>query len=264
MLSVLKRGVLLLDAGAGPDALDAAARSAITAFPGNESVRSIAVFAAVMSGDIDRAMRWGRDHLAESDPDMFAWVLLTSGEPVPEPGRRSDPPGTDEMTRPADEADPLFLVSLVEFAGPDDFLKAWRATGDWRYAADAAALRMAEGSIADAVEITAGASLALRAPLFAADIFGDAGDAESALDALRNAPREAAGAKLRMADALMSLGRFEEAESVYGELIASSSLRSEVPLVNMAWLCRCALPLVVARRGATGDLAGRDRRRIGI
>ena len=83
VVSVLKRGVAVLDAGAGPDALDAAAVTGVRKFPGNTSIRAIGAYAAVLAGDLSRALEWGRDQLAETDPYIYEWIILNSEDGSP-------------------------------------------------------------------------------------------------------------------------------------------------------------------------------------
>ncbi|MBU8912529.1 MAG: hypothetical protein KOO61_00780 [Spirochaetales bacterium] len=228
MLSVLKRGVTVLDAGAGPEALDEAAQRAVGTFPGNATFRSLAVYAAVMTSDMDRALEWSRAYLIDDDPEMFAWVLLKSDAEVPE---RSESSADDTLY------ESFFLAGLDNQARAEDFERAWRLTGDWRYASNAAILFLQDGAVAPALDLVVGASLPLRAPVLAADVLQDAGDAQGALNALRNAgTNDESRALPRTADALMSIGRYDEAERVYLDLIRRMPGLSDVPLLNLAWL----------------------------
>jgi tetratricopeptide (TPR) repeat protein len=228
ILSVLKRGVAVLDAGGGAESLDDAAQVAIGVFPGNSAVRSVAVYAAVMTGDLDRALEWSRVYLADANPLLFAWVLLKSGLAPPDP---------EEDAPDQSLAEPFFLAGLGSDQQPADFEQAWRLTGDWRYAADAAILHLESGGVAAALDVIVGASVPVRAPLLAADIFRDAGDDASALGALRNASAESESRVLpRMADALMSTNQFEAARSIYRDMAERMPEDSPVPLVNLAWM----------------------------
>jgi tetratricopeptide (TPR) repeat protein len=227
-LSVLKRGVRVLDLGGGPEALDDVARRAVKSFPGNSVIRSVAVYAAVMNGDMGRALEWSRAYLSDDDSALFAWVLLKSDMTPPERSDRSEKPALEES---------LFLAGLDTRARAEDFSLAWRRTGDWRYAADAAILFLRGGSVAPALDLVVGASLASRAPVLAADVFHSAGDQESALIALRNADSAEASRVLpRVADALMFTDRYGEAERIYLELIQQMPGLSDLPFLNLAWL----------------------------
>jgi len=228
MLSVLKRGVTVLGAGGGAEALDEAARRAVRTFPGNNAIRSVAVYAAVITNDMGRALEWSRTYLADDDPAMFAWVLLKS-DMIPPGGSESPADGTLHES--------FFLAGLDRQTRAEEFERAWRLTGDWRYASNAAILFLQDGAVAPALEVVVGASIPLRAPVLAADVFHDAGDEERALDALRNAEADDESRVLpRVADALMSLGRYDEAERVYLDLIQRMPGLSDVPLLNLAWL----------------------------
>jgi hypothetical protein len=232
MLSVLKRGVAVLDAGGGPEALNEAAKRAVRAFPGNVSIRSIAVFAAVKSGDVDRALEWSRTYLSDANPALFAWALLKNGLAPPE---IADDGADESLEQPLPE--PFFLVGLGLDARPADFNRAWRLTGDWRYAADAAILHLQQGSVTEALDVSIAASLPLRAPLLASDIFRDAGDYTSALNALENVSGESESKVLpRMADALISTDHGDEARSIYFEMVETMPGFSPVPYINLAWL----------------------------
>ncbi|MEE8441510.1 MAG: hypothetical protein V3S41_07305 [Spirochaetia bacterium] len=228
MLSVLKRGVNLLDAGGGPEALNEAAQRAVSAFPGNGTLRSIAVYSAVMSDDMGRALEWSRTYLSDGDPTMFAWVLLKSGMALPE--------NTESVVEDALH-ESFFLAGLDRHTRAEDFERAWRLTGDWRYAADAAILFLQDGAVGLALDMVVGASIPLEAPVLAADVFRDAGDAQSALNALRNADTaDESQLLLRMTDALMSLDRYDEAKQIYLDLIGRTPRLSDLPLLNLAWL----------------------------
>jgi len=228
MLSVLKRGVAVFDAGGGSEPLDGAAQRAVRAFPGNTAIRSVAVYAAVMTDDMGRALEWGRTYLSRDDPQMFAWVLLKSGLTPPEL--------TESL---ADEGLPeaFFLAGLDAQARAEDFAHAWRLTGDWRYAADAAILFLQDGFVGPALEIVVGASIPLRAPLLAADVLRDAGDAPGALMALSNADAtDELRVSPRVADLLMSMDLYAAAQTIYLELIGQRPGLSDVPYLNLAWL----------------------------
>ena len=228
MLSVLKRGVSVLDAGGGPESLNEAAQRAVSTFPGNSTIRSIAVYAAVMTHDLGRALEWSRTYLSHDDPAMFAWVLLKAGTL---PLQSSEPAVVDTP----DES--LFLAGLDGHALAEDFERAWRLTGDWRYAADAAILFLQDGAVDLGHEMIVGASIPLRAPILAADVFRDAGDAPGSLYALSNADAGDESRVLpRVADALMSMGRYDEAEQIYLDLIQKMPGLSDVPFLNLAWL----------------------------
>ena len=228
MLSVLKRGVSVLDAGGGPESLNAAAGRAVSTFPGNSTIRSIAVYAAVMSHDLDRALEWSRTYLSHDDTAMFAWVLLETG---------GLPPQSTESAAVDTPDESFFLAGLNGHALAEDFERAWRLTGDWRYAADAAILFLQDGAVDRGHEMITGASIPLRAPILAADVFRDAGDAPGSLNALSNADAcEESRALPRVADALMSLDRYGEAKQIYLDLIEKTPGLSDVPFLNLAWL----------------------------
>lgn len=237
VLSVLKRGYALYEAGAGPEPLHKAAGSAALRFPGNSRVRAIAVYAAVRAGSAAEALEISRENLGTYESLFFAWSVLHGGGQTALQefdGAVSDGSGSNAAERGVHA---LFLARLDGSASAQDMERAWRLSGDWRYAADAAILFMKLGNVADASRVITGASVSMYSPMVAADIYTDSGETAAALLALSNAPdQDDPRIGLRIADALMALGRSSEAGAIYEALLGLDSSGSQIAHLNLAFL----------------------------
>lgn len=224
LLSVLKRGLVIENSGGSIDAVIEASRIGLGTFPGNDRIRAIGTYAAIQGGESATGLEWSRALLDSELESFFAWALLSAGIS----------PATLEIP---DTGDALFLAGLGPNPAVEDLRRAWRVSSDWRYAADAAIALMKHGQVSEAAATTSDASLALRAPLLAADIFSDAREPELVLAALANSEqRETPEVQLRVADAHMRTGDYSSAAAVYRDIISGRPGFSVIPYLNLAWL----------------------------
>lgn len=239
-LSVLRRALQVAEVTGMWESFNSTAEIAIERFPGNETLRGVAVYAAYRVGDVTRALDWASRYLqSERYADLYGLTLLAANAPL---GAKA----SDEEDLPV----ALRLSSLGNGGTPEEFLAAWRLTHDWRYALDAVALLMLDGRGSAARETVTNSSLPLYAPLFAYEVLIDRGEYGDALLAVERAATSPPDGKtsqrevsrsailLRKADALVRLGRFAEAEAAYREVVLTGDTGSGVDIAhaNLAWL----------------------------
>lgn len=224
-LRILKRAHALFESHGLVAPLDEAAARLLDEFPANTTLRSIAVFAAVRAGRPQDALDAAREGLGPNDGALYAWTLLNN------PDSRLDAP-QDQAPAPADEPEStrageetggdtgaLLLAGLERTSPAADFERAWRFTGDGRYALDAALLHLRERSPDRAVEILTTAGIARRWPLFAAGLLVDRARYDEAIGILSRLPESSVEAQLRLADAAMYAGEDGRAREVYERLL---------------------------------------------
>lgn len=206
-LRILKRAHSLYESHGAVEPLDEAAGRLLAEFPANATIRSIAVFAAVRAGRPAAALDAARHGLGGEGAALYAWTLLSN----PDTGFDQD------ATRvPEDE---LLLARLERTSPAADFERAWRLTGDRRYALDAALLHVRDGAPERAAELVTTAGIRREWPLFAAGLLVDRARYEEAIAVLASLPDSSVEAQLRMADANVYAGNEEAAREVYERLM---------------------------------------------
>lgn len=255
-MRVLSRAHALYRSTDDARALDEAARTLLDEFPANTSLRSLAVFAAVRSGNTDRALELAREKMGPSEPLIYAWTLLSHAS------RRAERTGVEphavaepaqSAAEPAQSGAELLLATLSEGSSASDFSRAWRLTGDKRYALDAALLMLSHGRLPDALELAGSAGLSRRWPRFAAGVFLDNAAYGEAARLLRAQTDEDDESLLLLADALMHLREYVPAREIYRELRD----RLELPLPALLNLAYIMIQEERASRSANGRSAQR-------
>lgn len=238
-MRILKRGYLIYDHVGSADPLDEAAQIALGEFPGNQTLRSIAVFAAVRSGRPRAALAAAREKLGEDHAALYAWALLSNAV-------LDRVPGADgaEQAAPGDDPPQLLLASLNRQSPADDFERAWRFTGDERYALDATLLLLGDQRADAAIDLALEARLGERWPLLVAGLLVDRARYTEATAILSRLPRSSVEAQLRLADAYSYSGRDADALEIHERLL----LLPDPPLESL---------LGLARASAGGDRAQR-------
>ncbi|MFW5742583.1 MAG: hypothetical protein ACOCW3_03425 [Spirochaetota bacterium] len=202
-LRILKRGHALYESDGLAAPLDEAASRLLREFPANATIRAIAVFASVRAGRADAALELARDGLGGDAGTLYAWTLLSN------PDARLDGEPTDE----------LLLAGLRRTSPAADFERAWRLTGDRRYALDAALLHLRDRSPDRAAELLTAAGLVQRWPGFAAEVLLDCARYTEAIAVLAKLPESSAEAQLQLADANVYAGEQDAARAIYERLL---------------------------------------------
>ncbi|MFW5848352.1 MAG: hypothetical protein ACOCXN_01145 [Spirochaetota bacterium] len=235
-LRVLRRAHDVYDRTADPEPMYAAAQILLDEFPANTTIRTMAVYSAVRSQHPQRALSIARQ-LETDDRRVFAWALL------------------NEATEPSDhsvatndgESRELLLARLgtaapAEPSAAGDFERAWRMTGDQRYALDAVLLLLRAGDLDAGLELAEEAALARFRPILVAGLLIDQARYVAASKLLAApAPTGAVPSgdsteiELLLADAYLHTGTNTEAQEIYEALVE----RERPPLhalLNLAWL----------------------------
>ncbi len=219
-LRVLKRAHFIYEQTGDAAAMSSAATILLDEFPANTTIRTLAVFASVRTGRTLEALNRAREGLGAQQGEVYAWALLSA----------SVQPDSRET---ADDA--LVLARLGPDSPAADFEKAWKLTGDSRYALDATLILLHEHRGEEALDLALLAGLQRSRPTFVAGMLVDRGrfaEAQTLLAELRSPSIEA---RLLLADSYLFTGMDSMAAEVYLDLL----LRDPPPVeasINLAWL----------------------------
>lgn len=203
-MRVFRRAHELYRANGSTGGMDATARLLLHEFPANTTIRSVAVYAAVRAGRTGEALEIASGELGSAAPVVYAWALLSNR--------------TAPADQPAEEPDEMLLARLGTSSSAQDYERAWRLTGDERYALDAVLLLLLDDP-ESALDLALAAGLRRTWPLFVADILTDRGrfhEAASLLSGLESARLEV---QMRLADVHYHTGNDGEAFRVYETLV---------------------------------------------
>ncbi|MFW5689996.1 MAG: hypothetical protein ACOC1U_10520, partial [Spirochaetota bacterium] len=189
-------------------------------FPANRTIRTIAVYATVRAGFPGEALELAAGELGRASPVVYAWTLLSNAD------RAAPRAADDSRAAPSDDggaADEMILVGLDSRSDATSFERAWRLTGDPRYALDGALLFAHEGAVGQARELSTHAGLEHRWPLLHAGLLADTGRFEAMVSLLERQNDLGERSKLMLADAYLRTGRDADALELYGSLLRADS-----------------------------------------
>lgn len=225
-LQILKRARELALATGDYSRFTEAAEAISTEFPGNTTLREIALYANVRQGRVAPAFDHARVLLEQTGNDLYySWLLLQEPDYVP--------PVNDSGTAVGDT---LVLASLARTSSPEEFRSAWELSGRWEYAHLAALVAMENGNPEFAAEMISDARLLSRSPLLSYDVYMSRGDFDTALSSLLRADRSQAGTLLRLADHALYTSRYDSAREYYSQLQDVVATIPYQAVINQAWL----------------------------
>jgi tetratricopeptide (TPR) repeat protein len=247
---VLKRAHTLYRRTGDADPFHGATSTLLSEFPANPTIRTLAVFASVRSGRVHEALEMTDGDLGTEESMFFSWTLLSAAQSLERNTTAALRESKDDRTGPPSERDARsgdgfeLLTRLNSSSPASDFERAWRLTGDARYALDAALLQLRGGELRAARETIRGAGLSHEQPLLTAGVLVDLASYDEAialLEAARNdrAPpdRLAQDIALRLADAYLYSGNDARAAEVYEPMLETRRPPLHA-LVNAAWITR--------------------------
>jgi|GEM_PF-5000192 len=224
-LRLLKRGKAVAGAGGGNKLMFTLAERSVKAFPGNEELWALAVYAALRSDNSDVAAEWAAAHLSgPSYTSMKAEAFLRTGQTLEKDGAQD---GAGMLTR------------LADSSNPDEFGQAATLTGDPRFTADQVILLARKGRFGAAWDALHDPRVQERFPVLSAYVAYDFGMFERAEKLLSLVPAEdsaVASALLLESDIAMLREEYEKALKIYQELSASNPGLTPVLFLNLAWL----------------------------
>ncbi len=208
-LRIVKRAHALFNRSGSARGMDAAARRLLHEFPANPTIRSVAVYTAVRAGHRTEALAMASGELGEAAPVVYAWALLKN---------RDSPPAIPAIDQPEREDDEMLLARLGSSSSAAEYERAWRLTGDERYALGAVLLLLLEDPEA-ALELALGAGLRRDRPLLVADLLCDRGRFDEAISLLSGLASTEPDVLMRLAEAHYHAGDDEEAMRIYRKLV---------------------------------------------
>ena len=219
-LRVLKRAHFIYERTGDAAPMNSAATILLDEFPANTTIRTLAVFASVRTGRTDEALDLARAGLGARQGGVYAWALL-SASARPDPQEAGD--------------DELVLARLGPGSPAADFERAWKLTGDARYALDASLILLRERQNEEALDLALLAGLGRSRPIFVAGMLIDRGRFVEAQELLERLPGSSVEARLLLADSYLFTGMNDNAGEIYADLM----LLGEPPVeasINLAWL----------------------------
>ena len=244
-MRVLARAYTLFVEKGLTEPLDRAADRLLEEFPANTGIRSVAVYAAVRAGREAEALEMATGRLGTEGATVYAWTVLSNA------AARDSP----QYTQEGDPSGDMLLAGLTAASSAEEFERAWRLTGDERYALNAVLLRLRDDGAA-ALELAEAISLRVNRPLLVADIMVDRGRFDDAIGILSSLDQTEPHVRLRLADALVYAGDDPRAIDIYERFVAGdatghgSSRPPYESLLNLAWLERERAPALVTRARA--------------
>ncbi|TVQ29277.1 MAG: hypothetical protein EA382_00380, partial [Spirochaetaceae bacterium] len=157
------------------------------------------------------------------DGALFAWSLLSAGGGADRGGEAPHDPDDGYVA----------LASLGIDSEPEDFLRAWELSADWRYAQLAVVLFMAQGRPQDAIDVAIESGLEFHAPLLTAEVLLDRGEFDAAAALLRTVAQSARVIE-RRADIALYAGRYDQARELLQQL--GPERLGPQALISLAWL----------------------------
>ncbi|MFW6289170.1 MAG: hypothetical protein ACOC2Q_05260 [Spirochaetota bacterium] len=221
---MLKRAHHIYEQTGDASPMHSAAMILLEEFPANTTIRTIAVFAAARTGRPGEALGLARERLGPQHGLIYAWTLLRASV-RPDPG---DP-------KQDAEDDELVLARLGRESPAADFERAWKMTGDPRYALDAVLILLGEQENERALELALLAGLERSRPILMAGMLIDRGRFADAQAILERLPRSSIEARLLLADSYLFSGMNERAREVYEDLLRLPEPPVEAS-INLAWL----------------------------
>jgi len=213
-LRILKRARIVVERTGMQDISARLAEKACDAFPGNETLRAIAVVSFIEAGDAKKAGLWAETYLeSRENAGVKAEAFLRAGI-VPRENVE------DEMA----------IARLPASRDPAAFVKAGDVTGTAGFYFDAGLLFLELGSYAEARNIFSGHAFADTFPLACALAAYDSGaysEAEKDLSFYSPSKEGVAEKLLLLADIHIRTGKFPEAEEKY------AILRSDYPKASL-------------------------------
>ncbi len=228
-LSVLKRVRALseesVDKTSGYKTLDSFALRATSAFPGNESLWAVAVWAELLAGRTEEAAAHASHYLASEKFDSLRIEALFRAGKQPTGARSTS-------------SEVKLFAAVPASQDPALYRRAGDLTGDRRFYVDMALLQAAH-SIATALKSFDSYGIARTLPAAAALLAYDAGDFESARSFIGfMPPEEALGPEmvLLQADMNMAASAYAQARPMYEDLLRRHPNVSPVAYRNLAYL----------------------------
>lgn len=224
-MRVFRRAYELYRTNGATHGMDETARRLLREFPGNATIRSIAVYAAVRAGRENEALEIASGELGDAVPAVYAWALLSNRKTAVE--------------HREDEHDEMLLARLGTASPARDYERAWRLTGDERYALNAVLLLLLDDP-EYALELARAAGLRRTWPLLLSDILADRGRFDEAVSLLSGLGSPGPEVPMRLADAHYHSGNDEEAYRIYEALVGDGTATSPAApphaFINLAHL----------------------------
>ncbi len=222
-LRILKRARIVSDRIGRREIAARLAEQACEAFPGNETLRALAVVFFIEAGDARKAGRWAETYLKSSENSGVKAEAFLRADIVPGENAEGE----------------LALAGLPASRDPAAFVRAGDLTGTAGFYFDAGLLFLERGSFAEARRIFSERTFADSFPLACALAAYDSGsysEAEKILAFYRPSREETPEKLLLLADIRIRTGKHAEAEGNYAELRSEHPRASLLSYLNAAAL----------------------------
>jgi len=220
-LRILKRARIVSERVGRPELAVRLAEKACEAFPGNETLRTLAVLSFIEAGNMEKAGLWAEAYLKSREyAGVKAEAFLRAGI-VPRENAEGE----------------LTLAALPVSRDPAAFVKAGDLTGTAGFYFDAALLLLERGSFDDARALLSSHAFADSFPLACALAAYDSGayhEAERILTFYKPSREDAAEKLLLLADVHVRTGKNTEAEAAYEKLRRDHPKASPLSYLNAA------------------------------